>query len=773
MKIEIVNERLLPRFGVDRLLLLLARYLLDNGHEVNLTCLRSDKELLESMGGCGVLDVPEGLNMQETERHVACLMQERFRTSPPDVLVTGGWPFFQVASEASRFDIASVFIDAGATPQDGMNPDEQARQCELRRIRKMTMPSIDGILPISDFIYRSQTLPDRGHNENVHVVLLGADHMEQEVRTVNRDSLDLLSQVGRLKKTGARIILSLGRFETRGYKKSSFSYDILRHVRKFCPNTYLLILDAGADCHIPADLQSHVITLGRPSDKTLNDIMKMCDVGLSTSLWEGFNLPIVEMQHVNCPVLAFSVGAHAEVISHPWLLCGNVDEMTWKTSRILTDMLPDSVRKHISENNNRFKWSVTLSSWTQHLVYISQKIRIKNSTYRHVLLADVTNACRDPANSGIMRVSRQWFRCLQENKGLMVLFVRWEISSKSYEFLDIDQRKCLSSYDGPKDNISSLTSIRGLSVTALLDILNTTGNSPILLTPEVALDGDVIDRVMWARGHKVKTAGILHDILPITHPKYVSKRIIEDFPLYASSLLHLDFVWSVSETSRMAFLKWAKAYGGLQQGRVIQTRWLPGQFASVGRQKVPVSFPQGKINILVVSTLEPRKNHATLIEAWHVLREKRPDLDFSLKIVGNRYSGAEYISEFVENICRNDPDVHYEGVVSDDNLADLYHESAFTIYPSLVEGFGIPIMESLWFGRPCITHKQGVMAELAEKGGCLTVDMGSSTDLAEAIEILSDNHALYDTLVREAVSRTIHTWNDFATLTAADLDQLT
>ena len=49
----------------------------------------------------------------------------------------------------------------------------------------------------------------------------------------------------------------------------------------------------------------------------------------------------------------------------------------------------------------------------------------------------------------------------------------------------------------------------------------------------------------------------------------------------------------------------------------------------------------------------------------------------------------------------------------------MYRECAFAAFPSVEEGYGLPIIESLWFGKPCLCAGFGSMAEIAEAGGCL------------------------------------------------------
>jgi cephalosporin hydroxylase len=79
----------------------------------------------------------------------------------------------------------------------------------------------------------------------------------------------------------------------------------------------------------------------------------------------------------------------------------------------------------------------------------------------------------------------------------------------------------------------------------------------------------------------------------------------------------------------------------------------------------------------------------------------------------------------------------------------------------VVEGFGMPIVESLWHGRPCICSGDGVMGELAAGGGCLTVDVHDELALSDAIGRLATDHALRRKLAAEAVQRPIKTWREY------------
>jgi hypothetical protein len=150
-----------------------------------------------------------------------------------------------------------------------------------------------------------------------------------------------------------------------------------------------------------------------------------------------------------------------------------------------------------------------------------------------------------------------------------------------------------------------------------------------------------------------------------------------------------------------------------------------------------------------------------LIEACLRLQELRPDLDWSLTLVGNRYAGAFDIADYVERIASSNPRIQWLGIVDDENLERLYSESSFTVYPSTIEGFGMPIVESIWHGRPCLCANQGVMSELAAEGGCLTTDVGDTQALSDAVVRLVEDAGLRQRLSMEASRRRLKSWQDY------------
>jgi glycosyltransferase involved in cell wall biosynthesis len=121
--------------------------------------------------------------------------------------------------------------------------------------------------------------------------------------------------------------------------------------------------------------------------------------------------------------------------------------------------------------------------------------------------------------------------------------------------------------------------------------------------------------------------------------------------------------------------------------------------------------------VLAVGTLEPRKNLARVIEAAE-------RLGVELRVVGARGWGAVDV---------RGANVTWSGRVDDAELARLYRGARCLVYPSLYEGFGIPILEAMACGTPVVTSRGGATEEIAG-GAAVLVDPLDAGDIAAWIE---------------------------------------
>lgn len=774
LHVLICNERLLPRFGVDRLLLLLGRGLQRRGHRVAFLCQRCDRVAVEAVSRA-VTELPElgRLDLHGAEAAAMRWLEqewaERSAATRPDVVVTGGWPFFRIVEVCARLAVPSLFIDAGAIPHDGIPEGAVRFQRELRRVRASALPRFTAVLPISNFIRDSQTLPERGTAVGVHTVRLGANHLEEPMfEAPSGDAADAaaLAQVERLSAEGRRLVIALGRFEPEGYKNSLAVYDVFARVLEREPDSRLLLLARAEDLQPPEALRHAVLALGFLSDATLGAVMPRCALGLSMSRWEGFNLPLAEMQWCGRPVLAFNLGAHPEVAADPWLLCDSLEEMADKAIRLLERGLPPHIvaEDRFERFRSRFRWQDVIARYTETIEALAAPKPAQlapDAPVRRLVLVDCTSASIDPANPGVIRVARRLGHALQQRMDLCAIFVRWDLSLGSYRTLTPRERATLASYHGPVDGLSVLlrsSDQGGRSADSILGLLEAEA-PPVLFVPEVVLDGRFPERIAWGRARGLLVAALLHDLIPVTHAPYFPADLVNRFPEYLESLAASDAVWADSGETLRQFERYIGRHH-LPRPPQLEAIWLPAQLGAQPRVTALSEPPRpGQPLIAVcVGSIDPRKNHRSLIEAFRALLRRRPHLPLRLVLAGNRFAGAEDLAEWVAAVTREEPRITWTGLVRDAELVALFESAAFTIYPSLVEGYGLPVVESLWMGRPCLCHSTGVMAELAADGGCLTVDMTDTAAIERALERLTGDFGLRRRLAEEAIRRPLLDW---------------
>lgn len=758
MHILLCNERFLFRFGVDRVLILLARGLKKLGYQISVMANQFDRKAIEEFTD-QIIEIPVGgdsyLNLNEfTSEWLKASWNQVFKDSKPNIVLIGGWPFFSSIPFFNEMGSKTVFMDCGAVPLEGYSNGTLITQNKLRALRAQYLKYLTFITPISKFISMTQSMVDAG-NIPINPILLGADHMDQSIWSASKLNKAInsyiLSLIKIFKEKNCKLILNLGRWEPECYKNSESIFELTNGLKKGIPDIITLILADPNIIKIPSKFKSYIIPIGFPDDKELQEIMQQVDLGISVSLWEGFNLPLAEMQWLNKPVLVFNVGAHPEVVLHPWYLCETPNEMMEKAVAILTggDLPSETKRQSLQRFQSVFLWENFIQNYDK----LFQKIVYQSLT----IIIDVTNATKDTANSGVIRVTRRLCRELQNYT--KPIFVVWNSELQNYVLPTETEYQQLSQFNGPI--IGDDTPSSDEKKTFLSDHLKRLESySTWLLFTETIyeINGKLIRD--YARANNISLAAIFYDAIPIIKPDLCKDKIIrENHAHYMRGLSQCDLIFPISEYSGHYLKDFWRQEKLIEVA--IKTNPLPGEFGGSTRNKQSKKLPDDEIKILCVSTLEPRKNHYQLIRASQLLKAKYPQLKWSLILVGNRYEGSDDIAELVKKTCQEIPQIRWLGVVDDAALHQLYDQCTFTVYPSIIEGFGMPIMESLWHGRPCICYEQGVMTEIALEGGCLITDVTQENKLAEAIYQLATDHNLYVKLSYEATNRHIKTWDEY------------
>jgi glycosyltransferase involved in cell wall biosynthesis len=172
------------------------------------------------------------------------------------------------------------------------------------------------------------------------------------------------------------------------------------------------------------------------------------------------------------------------------------------------------------------------------------------------------------------------------------------------------------------------------------------------------------------------------------------------------------------------------------------------------RLKLPKRFA------LFVGTIEPRKNLLALIEGVKEYRDRTHD-DLHLVIVG----GWGWRSHSVRRrLWKRDTYtwVHQMGYVQNADLPAIYRSASVTVFPSIYEGFGLPILESLASGTPVITSHTSSMPEVGADSA-IYIDPYNSRDISEALRGLLGSSSLHKSLHDRGIQRAKQfTWEKVA-----------
>jgi glycosyltransferase involved in cell wall biosynthesis len=169
---------------------------------------------------------------------------------------------------------------------------------------------------------------------------------------------------------------------------------------------------------------------------------------------------------------------------------------------------------------------------------------------------------------------------------------------------------------------------------------------------------------------------------------------------------------------------------------------------------------------LQVGTFEPRKNHIALVRAVERLRQKHGAAMPACVFVGAKGWRSGALIRHLERTRFADGAIRWLRGVRDGDLGALYRGALFTVYPSLMEGWGLPVQESLSHGVPCIASHAGAIPE-AGLDLAVYVDPADETQLTAAIDRwLGDPSALAAARARVAAflkdGARLPTWRDAA-----------
>lgn len=151
------------------------------------------------------------------------------------------------------------------------------------------------------------------------------------------------------------------------------------------------------------------------------------------------------------------------------------------------------------------------------------------------------------------------------------------------------------------------------------------------------------------------------------------------------------------------------------------------------------------------ANLWPHKNHKILFVAFNMFTKQYPNYNLHLVLTGEKIENNRILEDAIKQMELGER-IHFLGYLSEDELAVIWYGSHFLIFPSLFEGFGIPLVEAMMYGKPIITSKVTSIPEVVGDAA-LYFDAKKPDDIVNALCEIMSNNELYNLLVARGKER--------------------
>lgn len=219
---------------------------------------------------------------------------------------------------------------------------------------------------------------------------------------------------------------------------------------------------------------------------------------------------------------------------------------------------------------------------------------------------------------------------------------------------------------------------------------------------------------------------VCHDLLPLEYPEFFPASLPTAFGIAHAKLQRLADGFICNSRYTLESVKAHDFSSGYIRPSEFYDYWTLGDFEpakeqslvskrDADRYKKVLKILQRQSYVLIVSTLEPRKNHQTVLRAWRLLVDKArqcdcnvPTLVFAGKV---GWSSQSLLAE-IDSLNASGIGIFHMDGISDQTMSWLYTNCLFTIMPSYAEGFGLSIAETISHGKVCLTSNSTAMPEV-------------------------------------------------------------
>ena len=489
--------------------------------------------------------------------------------------------------------------------------------------------------------------------------------------------------------------------------------------------------------------------LGKVSDAVLATLYRRCELFFFPSYYEGFGLPVLEAMAFGAAVLSSNRGSLPELVCRQDCLFDphDADAMVEKLGSVLSStVMRDSLRDGVRERAQTYAWrdcaekalqaisgvvksapdkdmsrpqrgqmmieSSDVPTWVDFLattpepsdfVKFEDGIRAAAAQGNRRILVDVTTVAIEDARTGIQRVVRNFARGLAEvaeKEGFDLQLVRWTANGVLYA--NSYARESLGLAFGGEDRPFEAR------VNDLLFMVDSSWNNPERF--------DSLNKAIWEKGGEV--VWMVYDLIPLLFPRTCDPGMPIAFNYWLRhAVARADGFVCISRSTLNDLERYIDTHGGYQQ-----RPWT--RFVHLGSDLDPhlANSPTAELAatmrgiasspfLLAIGTVEPRKDHATILRAFEALWAA--GATYALVIVGKQGWNVSALAKKIRQHKEFNRRLFWFENLCDQNLSFLLQKASALIQASLSEGFGLPIVEAGARGVPLLLSDIPVFHEVA------------------------------------------------------------
>lgn len=475
-----------------------------------------------------------------------------------------------------------------------------------------------------------------------------------------------------------------------------------------------------------------VIPLGRLSEDELSSVLAESDLLLLPIIsGGGSNLKTAEALLTEKPVIGTSFAFRG------------YEEFKERTNVIIANKAIDfrnAIKEVLDSKNEKIlsaseKIQTKNVLWESRLRELEAQIKANKNLWKPTVYIDVTRLYQTRALTGIQRVVRSLLPLMIEKN---------EIYETKAIFYDVSRDKYAVFKDSDIVHLAKSLETGLLNPTHEIDVVDI-GSGDIFFDLDLVWTNKPDRRTLYKQLKKngASVFAYIYDLTPILLPHRTHPESVKMFPKFLDAVAeYADLVFTDSRSSEKDFSNYQLKHFPEKQTPTVVTR-LGSDFpikTKLGRRKKEVNKMKRRKYILCVGTIEPRKSQRLLLRAFRLV--SMFDEKVHLVYVGKKgWLSDDFIDELTSDQLFGRR-IHWLQGVDDHELEKLYKNSYLNVYLSEYEGYGLPIAESLSYGKPTITSNNSSMYEVGTDFADY-VRYGTEVELAELLKAYLLNKELY------------------------------